>query len=140
MPVQTVRTRSQTVQGMVTKVDLAGGLFTPVPGKGQRPAYTFGHPNATTRPVMFQCPVSAIPEELWDLLALWWNCRKMRALPCSGGYLDQPLIVRRAFPVFESEMTLIEHGRSVDGPQQAAALAVGAVVKMMGGGRRGARK
>lgn len=102
--------------GIAESVDQLGGIFTPV--KGQRPVYSYGPKGqGGTRAVMFQCPVSAIPDPVWELLMLWRDCRTMKALPVAGGWLDQPKMVRRAFPVFEREMQAVEWA---DGPDQAA--------------------
>lgn len=119
---------------MLHEIDPAGGVFSQIPGKPLRPVFTFGmqkgdRPNTN---VMLTCPVSAVPKEVWDLLALWYQCRLTRTMPLAGGFLDQPLMVRRGFPIFEAEMQAWEadHG----GPQKAAALAVGAVMAAMGRG------
>lgn len=105
-----------------------GGVFAPVPGKLVRPAYTYGPSNARARSVLFQCPVSAIPEIAFDMLELWFDCRRMHVLPVAGGWLDQPLVVRRSFPVFETEMATVEAQRQAAAPQAAAAAAVAGVV------------
>lgn len=121
-------------------VDRCGGVFAPIPGKPMRPAYSYGNPKAVGgRDLMFQCPASAIPDEVFDLLILWWRCRTMRTLPMAGGFLDQPGIVQRAFPIFEQEYQGQE--TKGGGAEEAAALAVGAMVKAMGGsgGRKGGR-
>lgn len=135
MPLQLVTTRRQGRHGkMIEDLDTGGGLFTPVPGAGQRPVYRMGPDQAKEPQLVFQCPVSAIPEEVWKLLVLWWQCRLLGCLPVQGGFEDQPVMVRRAFPIFEQEQRAVELGRSLTGPQEAAALAVGAVFKMMHGG------
>jgi hypothetical protein len=69
-----------------------------------RPAYAYGPPTAKVKAPVFQCPVSAIPSVVWDLFEDWWACRLMGTLPLAGGWADQPLLVRRAFPVFEALM------------------------------------
>lgn len=119
---------------LLVDVDPAGGLFTPIPGKPLRPVYTYGPKRAEgaapNTNVMLQCPVSAVPDEVWELLALWWQCRLTRMMPLAGGYLDQPLMVRRAFPIFEAEMQAWEAANG--GPQKTAALAVGAVMAALG--------
>lgn len=84
-----------------------GGVFVPVAGKVVRPAYVYG-PKDGDRSFMFQCPVSAIHPDLFALLDLWHACRLGGALPLPGAWLDQPLSVRRAFPVFEGYMRSIE--------------------------------
>jgi hypothetical protein len=104
-------------------------VFSPVPGKGQRPAYSYGAQDGPTRAVMFQCPVSAIPDVAFDLLELWLECRTMKALPLAGGWTDQPLLVRRAFPVFETEMQALE-------AQRRAGTGAGAPRAAAGGGKR----
>lgn len=85
---------------------------------------------------MLQCPVSAIPEQIFDLLVLWRDCRLMHTLPVAGGYDDQDPAVRHAFPIFEGQMRILEMSQGT-GPQQAAALAVGSMLKLFTGGGRG---
>lgn len=104
-------------------IEPLGGVFGPVPGKSLRPAYSWGHDGpGGTRPVIFQCPVSAVPEVVWDLLQLWHECRLMKCLPEVGGWVDQAKLVRRSFPVFEQEMVLWEDQNRAPG-RTAAALA-----------------
>lgn len=105
-------------------------MFSSIPGQPIRPAYSYGpaHGNARARPVMLQCPVSAIPDVVFDLLVLWRDCRYLKVMPTIT-----PL-VRRAFVIFESEMRAIEGERS--NPEHAAALAVAATFKAMGGGSK----
>jgi hypothetical protein len=111
-------------------VEPLGGIFAAVPGKSMLPAYSYGPGEgaARTREVMFQCPVSAIPDVAFDLLQLWHDCRMMGCLPETGGWVDQHLLVRRAFPIFESEMRMIESRKAAAAPQAAAAAAVAGVV------------
>lgn len=133
---QAVVTTKAGKNGKLLKtVDPTGGVFASVPGKRLKPAWSFGNPKAAARDVMFSCPVSAIPAEVFDLLILWQNCRLTRTLPVAGGFLDQPSIVQRVFPIFETEMRGTE--QQGGNAEEAAALAVGAVVKMMGGGAGG---
>lgn len=111
-------------------------MFAPVPGKVVRPAWTYGPADAKARSVLFQCPVSAIPELAFDLLELWFDCRRVKALPVAGGWLDQPLVVRQSFPVFESEMAAVESRQRATAPQAAAAAAVAGVVAAQHGPAR----
>jgi hypothetical protein len=115
--------------GKVAKrIEHRGGVFAPVPGKGQRPAYTCGPKTARdgdqSDTLLFQCPVSAIPSEVWDLLHLWWACRQMGLPPVAGGFLDQPKMVQLSFPIFEALMKGVEAGQRAGGRHQAAGLAV----------------
>jgi len=110
-------------------------VFAAVPGKATRPVYSYGPKEGNTRDVMFTCPVYAIPSVAFELLNLWWECRLNRVLPVRGGWLEQPAIVRRAFPVFETEMQKVENKRAAAGPQAAAAAAVAGVVAAAGKGR-----
>lgn len=121
---------------LVTRIERLGGVFAPVPGKNQRPAWTYGPSGDAARSVLFQCPVSAIPELAFDLLELWFDCRRMKVMPLAGGWLDQPLVVRQSFPVFEAEMAAVESRKAAAAPQQAAAAAVAGVVAA----QRGAAK
>lgn len=89
----------------VSFVDAQGGVFRPAPG-ALRVAWSYGQ--GAKREAMFSCPVSAIPGIVFDLLELWRDCRTLRVLPLAGGYLDQPLLVRRAFPIFEREAQALE--------------------------------
>jgi hypothetical protein len=116
-----------------TTVDRLGGLFTPVPKKQRRPVYSYGPGPA--KDVLFQCPVSAIPTQVQELLYLWWACRQMRTLPVGGGFLDQPHVVRLTFPVLEAQYRAANPDRQGDQAERAAALAVGSMVKMLRGGR-----
>lgn len=114
-------------------VDRAGGVFMGLPKLGiVAPVYAFPA-HAKTQDPIFTCPVSAIPRAAWDLLELWHECRGLGALPRAGGVLDQPLIVRRSFPVFDAE------ARASDATHQAHASAAGTAAvlgAMLGKGRR----
>lgn len=84
--------------------------------------------------IVFTCPVSAIPAWVWDMFDLWWQSRMMSALPKPGGVLDQPVAVRRSFPVFEAEHRAREAQDGIHG----SALSMAAVFGKMfsGGGRK----
>lgn len=112
--------------------DELGGVFRPVPGQG-KPVYTFG-PGPVKQDMVFQCPVSAVPVAVWELLHAWWACRLMKCLPKAGGFLDQPLTVRWAFPIFEAYQQGTESNDR--NPEAVAALAVGATLRAMFGGKR----
>lgn len=131
---QPVEIQKRTTGKPVKVIDRCGGVFAAVPRKAVRPAYGYGPKDATTRDVMFQCPVSAIPQEIWQLLIAWWQCRNLGLPVRAGGADDQPGIVRYAFPFFEAEMRSVESKNG--SPERAAAMAVGAMVKAMGGGRK----
>lgn len=136
MPIQVVTTTRRAKNGRVLReTDAWGGLFTPVPGKNQRPAYSYGAGKA--KDVLFQCPVSAIPTETWELLFLWWRCRQLKTLPYAGGLMDQPHVVQAVFPIFEVQYAAANPDTSGQAAEQAAALAVGTMVKLFQGvGRR----
>lgn len=121
--------------GKRLQTDELGGVFAALPGHPIRVAYTVGHPDAHTRVPMFTCPVSAIPEGVFELLGLWNECRLLKTLPLAGGLLDQPQIVRRSFAVFASEWTTVEAGNASQGTATAAALAAGSVLKAAFGGK-----
>jgi hypothetical protein len=82
--------------------------------------------------VLYQCPVSAIPSEVWELLHLWHSCRLMGTLPVAGAYMDQPKIVQLVFPVFEALMRGQEQVRQHHGTATAVA---GTMAAMFGGGK-----
>lgn len=126
MPPQRVVLQRRGRDGQVRDVsEPLGGVFAPVPEKGQRPAYSYGPEH--DRQLVFQCPVSVVPAEVWTLLTLWWHCRLNKVLPVAGGWSDQPLTVRRGFPVFEAEMHGVERHEGQHGSVQAATLALGAL-------------
>lgn len=118
------------------EIDPGGAVFAPAQDRGiQMPCYASGPAEATIRAPIFTCPVSAIPEAVWHLLELWLTCRAMKALPLAGGVLDQPLSVRRAFPLFEAETAPIDHQRD----QQALGAAMTAMTTALGGRMRRGR-
>ncbi len=140
MPAQPVVIQKLVQGGQVLKkVEPMGGVFAPVVGKGQRPVYTCGPKGdgATVRTpmLMFQCPTSAIPTEVWDLLHVWWGSRQMGLPPVAGGFLDQPVIVQRTFPIFETLMRSVEANRQQGNAQHAAGMAVAAMTRALVGGR-----
>jgi hypothetical protein len=96
-----------------------------------RPAYTWGPKDRQikTGTFMFQCPVSAIPEAVVDLLLVWWQCRMMHLPPP----VMTPL-VQLAWVTFESEMLTFEGQRNGQQAEMAAALAVGGMVRALRGG------
>jgi hypothetical protein len=102
-----------------------GAVFAPLPGVAMRPAYSFGPPDSKVKTPVFQCPVSAVPPLIWDLLEDWWACRLMGCLPVAGGFVDQPLLVRRAFPFFEQEQRAFDARQS--GPLAVAGALAGAL-------------
>jgi hypothetical protein len=118
-------------QGVIETVDDCGGVFAAIPGKGLTPAWMMG-PEGGKREPMFQCPQSAIPGHVWELLALWWSCRNMRTLPKSGAFVDQPMLVRQSFPIFEM---LANSQERAQGYQSSAAVTAQTVAAMFGGGR-----
>lgn len=69
---------------------------------------------------MFTCPVSAIESWIFDLLEIFLEARAMRLPVKTGGLLDQPLSVRRAFPIWESKISSYE--RQQQSEMQIAAL------------------
>lgn len=114
-----------------------GGVFLPVLGKGQRPAYNCSPKGATggDQLLLFTCPVSVIPTEIWDLLQLWWACRLSGLPPVPGGFMDQPRIVQMAFPIFEAQMRIVEANQRQSDQQNAAGMAAAATAKLLMGGR-----
>lgn len=122
---------------LVKRIEHQGGVFAPVNGKGMRPAYVCGPKDGKLEGdplILYTCPTSAIPVEIWQLLNLWWACRLAGLPPVAGGFLDQPVMVQFAFPIFEAQMRAIEQSRQVNGQQQAAGMAVAAMTKVLTGG------
>lgn len=115
-----------------------GGIFAPIKDKGMRPAYVCGPKDGKLEGVpliLYQCPVSAIPVGVWQLLKLWWHCRLVGLPPVAGGFLDQPEMVQLAFPIFEAQQRAIDANRQVTGAQHAAGMAVAAMTKVLHGGK-----
>lgn len=106
---------------VVERRERFGGVFAPVKG-ATKPVYVYGPPQQQAKDVLFTCPVSAIPDVVWALLEDWRACRLMHCLPLDGGWADQPVLVRRAFPVFEQEMRNAEAARASGAETQLAAL------------------
>lgn len=107
---QLVTTRRQGKTKVLVDTDELGGVFSLVPGKRLRPAYSYGPKGSDSRPVMFTCPVSAIPVEVWQVLYLWNACRLTKTLPRGGGLLDQPMVVQRYFPLLDSQLARTGNG------------------------------
>ncbi len=107
------------------RIDRCGGVFVPSAECGVKvPVYAMGFPDSAAKDPVFTCPVSAVPDSVWQLLGLWRECRAFRALPLPGGVCDQPVSVRRAFPVFERLARFEEE-------QRQAALAMAGQVAML---------
>lgn len=119
---------------MIT-VDELGGIFTPIPGTPIRIAYSVGHPDAKSKDPMFQCPKSAIPVEVFELLGLWNECRLLGVLPRSGGLLDQPQVVRRSFVTFANEYAKVDNAKGQGLAAATAGLAAASVLKAAFGGK-----
>lgn len=127
---QLVEQKRQVGKKILVEQDSGGGVFVPVPGKGQRPAWSMG-PDGGTKEPLFQCPQSAIPGYVWELLALWWSCRAMKTLPRAGAFADQPLVVRQSFPVFE----MLAQSQEQHSGQRGTAVTVAQTMAAMFGGR-----
>ena len=68
-----------------------------------RPAYMVGSKADTVKQPMFTCPRSAIPEEVWQLLMVWEDCRLLGLAPPKL----TPL-VRVAFRAFAREQERLQ--------------------------------
>lgn len=109
-------------------IDSAGAVFAPLrlskdtPRAADRMVYAYGPPKGSHRgkSPMYTCPVSGIPEEVWRLIALWYECKQLGTLPFTGGLLAQPMIVRRAFTVLQEEQDVLD--RTMDRHNQASAM------------------
>jgi hypothetical protein len=91
----------------VVKWDPGGAVFAPALERGVRDADLSIRHTARSGSRVHVSGVGD-PDEVWELLDLYFTCRAMKAMPKAGGVLDQPLVVRRAFPVFEAEMQVEE--------------------------------
>jgi hypothetical protein len=110
----------------VLKWDELGGVFAPALERNViTPVYGYG--DGRVQDPVFTCPVSAIPDAVWQIVDLWLTCRAMKALPIAGGVLDQPLVVQRAWPVLEAAIAPLERRQSQDGQVAAMASMLGAV-------------
>lgn len=119
--------------GRITCRDTAGGVFAPIPTQRiTRPAWTYSPP-AGKPIVMFTCPVSAIPAIAWDLFTLWSECKAMKIPPVAGGVLDQPVEVRRTFPIFEDEADSLDAATRATQNAESTAAAVGVMLRAMTG-------
>lgn len=116
-------------------IELLGNVFRPVPGQPLTIAYSYGPAEAKSKTPMFTCPVSAIPDEVWDLLQLFHECRLMKLPPVQGGVLDQPLLVRKSFPIFEQEMAKVRMSEDAMRAQHAAMATGMTVVTALFGGK-----
>lgn len=85
--------------------------------------------------MMLTCPVSAIPGPIWELLALWWQSKLLGMPLVAGGFMDQPAIVRLAFPIFEGEHRRADQGNQDHRQQGNAMMAAAAMARAMGGGK-----
>ena len=137
MPKQAVQVKDRRT-GKVARIDAMGAVFEPVPGKVMAPAWFFGPRDregnhiATEADAMYTCPVSGIPEWVFELLHLWWACRQVGALPEAGGFLDQPLMVQVAFPLWQS----MDRRHFGTGGMDAGVVAMGVLRAMFGGGKQ----
>jgi hypothetical protein len=94
-------------QGRQPAYHVPDAVFGPDPERGVTvPVYWYGR--GRVKDAVFTCPVSAVDPGVWDLLNLFFESRAMRLPVKPGGLLDQPIVVRRAFPIWESEMTRLE--------------------------------
>jgi hypothetical protein len=132
-PVQWVRKHGARAMKVL---DRGGGVFLGLPKLGVvAPVYAFPEGAKTQEPI-FTCPVSAIPPAAWRLYGLWIECRGLGALPYAGGVLDQPLIVRRAFPIFDAEARAAEVTRGAHASAAGSAAGTAAVLAAAFGGKK----
>jgi hypothetical protein len=123
-------------------VETEGGIFADSPklkaARGGRPPfiYAMGPPEAKQKTPVFTCPRFVVPEWMWGLLDLWWYCRHLGALPFAGGVVDQPVVVRRAFAVWNAEMERIERSRAAAGRGAELAAAMAGGLAQIFGARR----
>lgn len=117
---------------VVTDVDPCGNVFVATPAVARPVAGArVGPPqdSSVVRDLIYQCPQSAIPDAVWDLLAIWWQSRQLKLPVVEGGYVDQPVIVRRAWPIFEHEMVKAERLMTDRASEHAMAAAVAALMQ-----------
>lgn len=128
---QQVTYKRATLGGRPVEVtDRAGGVFAPAE-TATRIVYVYGPTSqpgqaaGVGRDAMYTCPVSGISPEIWELLMVWNECNQMGALPRAGGVLDQPLAVRRSFPVFAFEWSRLMRDHDKNTMAAGVALAFG---------------
>lgn len=101
-------------------------MFAPAIAQGvTMPAFQYGA--GRIQDPVFTCPVSAIPDQVWQLVDLWLTCRAMKGLPYVGGVLDQPYVVRRAWPLLEAAIAPLEREQQAGEQMTAMSGMLGAV-------------
>ncbi len=140
MPPEPVRIARQAKNGRVLlgpdrkpveDVEPLGGVFVPLAKKRIRTAlWKCGEGRSEL--AFYTCPVSAIPDDVYRLLELWYRCHTLGALPVAGGVLDQPLVVQHTFPIFAAEHAAVDRERQMTGQAMAV---TGALARLFG--RRG---
>lgn len=135
MPIQRLKPGTQAVEEVW---DDQGGVFVQDPQAPRAPVLSYGPPRgkAKTRDVMFSCPVSAIPEPVIGLLSLWNECRLMGLPPVAGGVLEQPVSVRKAFPIFAREYEQATAEQRAVGAEFSATVATMATLQALFGGKK----
>jgi hypothetical protein len=106
-------------------IEPLGNVFRPIPGETSSPVWSFADPtsaDAKGSTALFTCPVSAVPEDVWKLFMLWNECRLMGLPPKGGGFLDQPLAVQKAFPVFQHEFNAYRRRSGDSGSERTATM------------------
>lgn len=109
---------------------MLGNVFRNVPGGQLIPCYSYGPKGESkNRTPMLTCPVYAIPDQIFEVLKLYHECRVFGIAPRAGGVEDQPWLARKAFPVFAAEMDKITMRRDYHIAEQAS-MAGGAAASM----------
>lgn len=124
------------VGGLKNVIEPLGNVLKAVPGETTAPVWSFddpqpGQPKAKT--MVFTCPVSAVPKDVWDLLQLWQESRLMGLPVVAGGLEDQPAGVRASFPFFYAEHAIYRQRTGASGSEQTAVMVATAMLQGMFG-------
>lgn len=124
----------------MNELEPLGNVFRGVKGETHAPVWGVDYPTAKdpkNRLSLWTCPVSAIPKEAWDVFLLWNESRLIGLPVVAGGLLDQPAIVRLAFPVFAQEYLAMRRRQGDSGAESTALMVASAMLQgLFGTGKR----
>jgi len=115
------------------KTDPCGGVFALLPGQPYSPqtAFVVGPPGGP-HDMMVRCPKDAIDPAIGEWLAAWWQARAVGLPLVAGGFVDQPLIARLAFPLWEREYAADDRFKERGGDAMALTLVMRAMLSSRG--------